>query len=86
MGALVTGLSPGLSSRVWEGFLGSSTIFPGPRSADTGGSCSSCEGQPGPRLEQHLGPTSGAGPLGNLLGLTCRSSVCGAARARGCWV
>lgn len=81
MGALVTGLSPGLSL----GFLGSSTIFPGPGSADTGGSCSSCEGQPGPRLEQHLGPASGAGPLGNLLGLTCRSSVWGAARVRGCW-
>lgn len=86
MGDLVTGLSPGLSSRVQEGSLGSSTIFPGPRSADTGGLCSSCEGQPGPRLKQHLGPASGAGPLGNLLGLTCRSSVWGAAWARGCWV
>ena len=88
VGTLVTGLSPGLSSWVWEGFLRSSTFFPGPGSAEAGGSHSSCGcgGQPGPRLEPHLGPAGEAGPPGSLLGLTWRSGVWGAAWARGRWV
>ena len=75
------GLSPGLSSWVWEGFLRSSTFFPGPGSAEAGGLHSSCGcgGQPGPRLEPHLGPVGEAGLPGSLLGLTWRSRMWGAA-------